>query len=605
MVKRVFLFIIGICLLYGIWNILANPAYAANFIVDYAVDYSISNEGKTSVTQQVSLLNQQTNLYAQQYSIVIDSNKITNITAFDKKGSIIPQVTQEENRTSITLNFNEEVVGQGNILKFTLKYDDENIAKKNGTIWEVSIPGIENDEGLGEYTLKLHVPASFGKPAYLVPEPTQPLTWTKNQLINGGVSAAFGNKQVYELSLSYFIENPKQSPIITEVALPPSTAYQNVILQSITPEPLEIVTDEDSNWLARYKLAPSSNLTIRANLFTEVFLHPRNVQYPISSETLAQYTQPTNFWDTHHSEITAIAQEADTPREIYDFVIAKLNYDYSRVNSEITRKGAVSALETPDNSVCMEFTDLFIAIARAAGIPAREAIGYAYTTNPKLRPLSLVSDVLHAWPEYYDDVQKRWIPVDPTWGDTTGGINYFDKLDFNHIVFAYNGVRDDYPYPAGFYREIGKTGKDIEVRFYDGALPMSEPQTHVSFQVPSHVPAGLAQNGSVLIKNTANTAAEGVSINVESQQFGIHHAQHSLVVPPYGTVNVPMTLREPNYFLSGKGSITATVNGAVYKQQIDITPAYYIIAPIIIGIIWLSITIIIIMRKIIVWKSIK
>ena len=57
----------------------------------------------------------------------------------------------------------------------------------------------------------------------------------------------------------------------------------------------------------------------------------------------------------------------------------------------------------------MEFTDLFVAIARAAGIPARESVGYAYTTNSRLRPLSLVTDVLHAWPEYYDADKKIWV----------------------------------------------------------------------------------------------------------------------------------------------------------------------------------------------------
>ena len=94
----------------------------------------------------------------------------------------------------------------------------------------------------------------------------------------------------------------------------------------------------------------------------------------------------------------------------------------------------------------MEFTDLFITIARSAGIPAREVNGFAYTENPDIQPLSLVNDVLHAWPEYYDSEKGVWIPVDPTWGSTTGGVDYFSKLDLRHFTFVVHGKDSTKPY---------------------------------------------------------------------------------------------------------------------------------------------------------------
>ena len=39
-------------------------------------------------------------------------------------------------------------------------------------------------------------------------------------------------------------------------------------------------------------------------------------------------------------------------------------------------------------------------------------------------------------------------PVDPTWGDTTGGVDYYNFFDLNHIVFAYNGKSSEQPPPA-------------------------------------------------------------------------------------------------------------------------------------------------------------
>ena len=131
--------------------------------------------------------------------------------------------------------------------------------------------------------------------------------------------------------------------------------------------------------------------------------------------------------------------------------------------------GAVAALQNPDQAICMEFTDLFIALSRAAGIPAREIDGYAYTENPQLQPLGLVADVLHAWPEYYDKDKGVWIPIDPTWASTSGGIDYFNKLDLRHFTFVIHGESSVTPYPPGSYKLGPNPQKDVYVSF--GTLP--------------------------------------------------------------------------------------------------------------------------------------
>ncbi|NCC70435.1 hypothetical protein EOM09_02540, partial [bacterium] len=44
-------------------------------------------------------------------------------------------------------------------------------------------------------------------------------------------------------------------------------------------------------------------------------------------------------------------------------------------------------LNLPNSSICTDFTDLFITLARAKGIPAREVQGFAYTNNSKIKPI--------------------------------------------------------------------------------------------------------------------------------------------------------------------------------------------------------------------------
>lgn len=562
---------------------------AGDFLVNYSVNYSVSSAGETNVIQDISLINNKTNLYAREYSIIIDSTRIKNISASDSKGSITPSVSERDTKTEIRLVFNEEVVGQGKVLRFQLKYQDENIAKKNGTVWEVNIPGIAQDEDLGDYTVTLHTPDSFGPAAYMVPEPTVLYKWSKEALINGGVSAAFGTQQVFDVNLSYYLENTQATPILTEIALPPSSNFQFTSIQSLQPQPETITIDADGNWLARYKLDSQSNMIVQAKLIVQLFLHPRTSK--TDPKPNDSYLATTQYWNVNDPTVAAIAESLKTPQNIYDYVVKTLSYDYERINQQEDRKGALQALKNPKNAVCTEFTDLFVTLARAAGIPARQAVGYAYTTNAKLRPLSLVSDVLHAWPEYYDPEKKMWIPVDPTWGNTTGGIDYFNKLDFNHIVFAYNGEQDDYPYPAGFYRQAGRVGKDVDVLFHEGQLGSQSVALTTGFKFPSTILAGFKASGQALIRNNGNIAAENTRIQIDSSDFNIAHEIVSPMIPPFGVVSVPIEVQTSSLFASGKKLITTSVNGVSQSHAIAITPAFYLFIPTIIIVIWIIILI--------------
>ncbi len=567
---------------------------AEDFVVNYDISYRITNEGTTFVTQRVSLINKRTNLYAKEYAIRIDSNKIKNISASDGKGPIVPSVIRENEKTEIRLVFNEEVVGLGKILSFQLNYEDENITKKTGSIWEVSIPGVKEDSTLGEYTVKLSIPETFGPPTLMTPEPDKPYVWSKEKLINGGVSLAFGKEQQFQLLLSYFLENPKPYPVMTEIALPPTTAYQYITIQSINPKPETVVVDDDGNWLARYRLEGNSMLTISADIIAQLFLHPRS-DY-VHPEPKDPHRHATSYWQAQDQGIQNEANRLKTPKNIYDFVVNTLSYNYDQVDKQPERKGAISALASPDNAVCMEFTDVFIALARAAGIPARQAVGYAHTTNPRLRPLSLSSDILHAWPEYYDEKKKQWIPVDPTWKHTTGGIDYFSKMDFNHIVFVYNGIRDDYPYPAGFYRQTGKTGKDIEARFFEGNLPIQSADVVPVIQFPSRIVSGFATQGNVLIHNRGNVASERAFATVSSDDLAIQISKDIPLIPPYGVVSLPFSANLSSTSTLREAMLFASVNGSTIQHRATIIPLIFVGAGLILFI-WILIGLAIIIRK--------
>lgn len=542
------------------------------FLADYDVQYAIAPNGKTIVTQSVTLTNQLANFYPQEYSLLLDSDKISNVIAYDDGGVITPSFSVKDGKTEIKLKFNVKAIGLGKSLKFSLRYEHSGVASKNGSIWEIYVPGVVNDPDIGTYDVSLSVPPTFGPAAYLSPRAAKGRSWTKDQMIRGGIAGAYGTAQYFDLTLTYTLVNEGIRSGIQEITLPPSTAFQKITVVSLDPAPSTVVSDEDGNWIARYDVAPRQTRTVTAKATAAIFLTPRKEyeEKPIRSE---DYLGEEKYWEIKNGAITRLASTLTTPKAIYDYVSTTLRYDYEKVNASPTRMGAAAALASPNEAVCMEFTDLFIALARAAGIPARRVVGYAYTNNPKLRPLSLVSDVLHAWPEYYDGELNTWIPVDPTWANTTGGVDYFTKLDFNHIAFAINGRSSTMPYPAGYFRTDGRVGRDVVVEF--SVSPQSrEANVTAVIEFPEQVAAGQRNVGYLVVTNKGGESAYTIAVSATSEPRGIAVTNVIAELLPYAVVRIPLEATFDQTLTSHPGQIRARVNDTTLTASFRIQPLY-------------------------------
>lgn len=466
------------------------PATRADeaFAVDANVTYKIEDNGKTIVTHDIILENLFSTLYATTYTLSLENVGAQNISAVNDKGeSIQVETIQDNSKIDLKLAFSDHVVGRGSKRSFKISYENSGFAIKTGEVWEIAIPRLSNDSTYRNYQVLLLVPNSFGQEAYISPQPAfsdnvngfKRYSFSKENINTTGVTAGFGEFQVFSFSLSYHLENPLAISSQTEIALPPDTAFQKVYFNKIEPKPSEIKIDSDGNWLAIYKLNPRQRIDIDVVGSVQIFASYRHFPRP-SQEVINSNLKPTTYWQSDSEKIKLLANSLKTPQAIYNFVSSNLKYDTARVQPNIQRVGAIGALENPSQAICMEFTDLFIALARAAGIPAREINGYAYTENKELQPLSLVNDVLHAWPEYYDSEKGVWIPIDPTWGSTSG-IDFFNKLDLRHFAFVIHGMHDNKPYPPGSYKLGANPQKDVFVSF--GQLPEernSTPEINVS-----------------------------------------------------------------------------------------------------------------------------
>ncbi len=551
-----------------------NAQAAPNFTTDYNVTYTVAESGLTHALLIVTLTNTTTQYYASSYKMQLGFDNITNVHVSDPEGPINPVIRENDDGYTIDLTFNKKAVGLGSSLKFNITFDTSTIAKKFGKIWEINIPGISNANDFAGFTVDVKTPASFGESTYIKPkQPNNALTFTKEQLGKSGISIAFGKSQIYAFHITYHLRNTNVYPIKTEIALPPSTNYQDVFLTNITPQPSNVYQDKDGNWLAQYKLLPSQKMDVAVLGKAEVRLTPK--EQLLSQSELADYVTEKPNWQSKSAEIKELAGELKTPQAIYQYVINTLKYDFSRVTQDKPRLGAVNALKNQNSAVCREFTDLFIALARAAGIPAREIDGYAYTENSKQRPLSLVRDILHAWPEYYDSEKKTWIMVDPTWGSTTGGVDYFSVLDFDHFAFVVKGEDSTYPVPAGGYKYAeDKNSKDVQVTFADD-LPEKTVDFQIATTIPKEVIAGLPISGQVIITNMGSIIIPSQVLGISSK-FLLPHDQIMKVpgIPPYGYAQLDVGFRGTPILTNRQAAFTIRFRDKSVDQAAKIAPIF-------------------------------
>ena len=520
------------------------------FAVDAKVNYKVEETGKTLVTHDITLENLYSTLYATTYTLSLENINAQNISAIDDQGRAIKfENKQDGTKLNLTLNFSDAVVGKGSKRHFLITYENGSFAVKTGEVWEISIPRIALDSSFRNYDIELLVPDSFGQEAYISPQPFvssdnngyKSYSFSKTSVSSTGVTAGFGQFQVFAFNLSYHLENPLAINSQTEVAIPADTAFQKVYFSKIDPKPSDIRIDEDGNWLAIYKLSPRQRIDVNAVGSVQIFASYRSFPRPAQA-VLDANLLPTNYWQTDNDQIRQLATSLKTPQAIYDYVSKNLKYNFARVQPNVQRMGAVAALQSPSQAICMEFTDLFIAISRAAGIPAREVNGYAYTENKELQPLSLVNDVLHAWPEYYDKTKGVWVPIDPTWGSTSG-VDYFNKLDLRHFAFVAHGKSDTQPYPPGSYKLGANPQKDVFVSF--GSLPESRnsiPQ--ITINTIRNIPF-LNTIYSVRVYNPGPSALDVFypTVYFDNKE---HSRDFVQVLPPYATyqsqIKVPFSL---------------------------------------------------------------
>ena len=215
---------------------------------------------------------------------------------------------------------------------------------------------------------------------------------------------------------------------------------QGVELVECNPPPANTVNDAENgnrilNWDLSKDLQSGTTITLHRvyNLTLNAFNRPIDEKsfgdYDLSAPQVAFYTKSEPFLE-QTAEISQAAREAvggevnpwAKARLIFRWVRKHMVYKYPPPGG----RGATIALREGRGD-CGQYADLFIAMCRSAGVPARFVGGFALNETQPGQPPVVGS---HAWAEILLP-DGSWVPVDPT-GEEEG---YFGRCKVNtHIT---------------------------------------------------------------------------------------------------------------------------------------------------------------------------
>jgi transglutaminase-like putative cysteine protease len=214
------------------------------------------------------------------------------------------------------------------------------------------------------------------------------------------------------------------------LAIPENRPNQQLLGEIVfNPPPDEILTDRWGQRVAHYRAKDlkasgklRASMTVDAELFqTRWFLFPEDIGTlkDIPKDIRDRYLVDDAKYRISDSAIVeatgrAVGSEQNAywvARKIFDYIIAHMEYVRAggwNIAPTVLKRGTGS---------CSEYGFVYIAMARAAGLPARYVGSVAIRGDD-----ASTDDVFHRWVEVYLP-NIGWVPIDPSGGDqpTPGG----------------------------------------------------------------------------------------------------------------------------------------------------------------------------------------
>jgi transglutaminase-like putative cysteine protease/glutamine cyclotransferase len=244
---------------------------------------------------------------------------------------------------------------------------------------------------------------------------------------------------------------------------------------TFNPEPTDILTDKWGQKVAHFRFTDvaatefkSVDMSVSAELYqNRYFVYPdkvgtlSDIPVDIRKKYLVDDTKFSMTDPVIQKAVKAAVGDETNPywiaRDIFDYLIDHMEYELAggwNIAPAVLARG---------NGSCSEYSFVYIAMCRAAGLPARYAGSIVIRGDD-----ASYDDVFHRWVEVYFP-NYGWIPVDPSGGDQkypADQAKYFGFLNNRFLITTLGGGGSEYlewGYNANaHWTGIGKCKVNIE-----------------------------------------------------------------------------------------------------------------------------------------------
>ena len=237
-------------------------------------------------------------------------------------------------------------------------------------------------------------------------------------------------QKIVDLRLIYNIKASSNTEKVEFITLIPNTIQdkQEVLQIDYSVKPLRVEEINDIKYATFLLTKPiQRNKKIIINIKVKIFKPEISIPKKLLDKSLdidiEPFIKPEQYIQSQNKYIIAQAKKLKG-KNLYLTLKGIFNYVNSSIKYSGYNPSNVGALKTlkRKHGDCTEFSDLFVALCRANGIPARTVNGITITASntPK-----------HTWTEVYINNQG-WIPFDPT----PGNHSTFKSMDNKYIIFS-------------------------------------------------------------------------------------------------------------------------------------------------------------------------
>jgi len=423
----------------------ARPATAYYELVE--LGYSINLDRTIGASENYTLYNPDWRTMRYTITRNIPTENTDKIQVWsDAEGFSYDNPVKTDGKTTITIHF---TLGGREGLTYHISYDASDLVSGTGPSYVGRFGGITLDaKGFPchRYIVRIRGPA--GSTLFLKnPDNAQvlendPLTVQYETSVSApgsfdGLEARFYLQPVYyKLTLTEHFSNPgarASKNIFLDTILFSHSQSQFAALEWSSLPIETMYVDNENNWYGVFEigdLQPGESRDLNIELvFSEIVYLPEITEDQVGTlaevpAELSPYLKADEYWAVDDPSIQQGAKEVvGSETNAYRVAERIVEFVSSYISYEVTpqRKGALQTLLTRTGD-CDCFSDLTIALSRAAGLPARIDFGWGYHEEKFIG---------HAWVEFYLP-GKGWQPADPTWAKTSG--DYLFKLDPIHLL---------------------------------------------------------------------------------------------------------------------------------------------------------------------------